>query len=295
MFNAYPFHTVDYPLPISGWENLRQKFQSSYELQPDFYFVPQAFGLIYPNGTGFIKPTPAEMRSNVMLALAHGCKGIMFSDYYTYYSPASGWLETIVDDEGNPTDLWYEIHDNLSPRLSGNFGTSLLKLDYTGNFLDINNSGNFQTNNSFDYLTITSNSQIYHWHIGFLKNKQQQDIKYFFLSNLETASIGSTNLVIQNNTVFNNVCFRDVEGSVNITIAHNSSYNFTVSLLAGDGKLYTVSPVIMNGGKLVYNETTTNGITLYDKMSIESGATLTINGRYYVNADITVKAGGKLK
>lgn len=300
MFNAYPFHTDDYPLSISGWEILRQKFQSSYELQPDFYFVPQAFGLIYPNGTGFIKPTPAEMRSNVMLALAHGCKGIMFSDYYTYYSPASGWLETIVDDEGNPTDLWYEIHDNLAPRLTGGLGNTLLNLDYTGNFINIEYQEQLPENftNSFDYLTIQPYGNSYHWHSGFLNQKDHPENKYFLLTNLRTNFPNHATFQIANNTGFKNLSVRDVENAsnpVNTTLAYNETRTFTMNFPAGEGYLFQVAPVVKYGGKLVYNETTTNGITLYDKMSIESGATLTVNGTYTANADITVKAGGKLK
>ncbi|MDY0082966.1 MAG: hypothetical protein RBR74_07280 [Ignavibacteriaceae bacterium] len=51
MFDAYPFHTN--PLEGHNFESLPIKLQQSHELQPGFYYVPQAFGLIYSNNQGW--------------------------------------------------------------------------------------------------------------------------------------------------------------------------------------------------------------------------------------------------
>ncbi len=51
MFDAYPFHTN--PLEGHNFESLPTKLQQSHELQPGFYYVPQAFGLIYSNNQGW--------------------------------------------------------------------------------------------------------------------------------------------------------------------------------------------------------------------------------------------------
>ncbi|MCC6256496.1 MAG: hypothetical protein IT276_16400, partial [Ignavibacteriaceae bacterium] len=113
MFDAYPFHTN--PLIGHDFESLPTKLQQSHELQPGFYYVPQAFGLIYSSGQGWYKPSSEELNASVMLALAYGSKGIMFSDYYSYQSDY-GLVDAIVDGQGNKSYLWHHIHDNLAPR-----------------------------------------------------------------------------------------------------------------------------------------------------------------------------------
>ncbi len=71
-----------------------------------------------------------------------------------------------------------------------------------------------------------------------------------------------------------------------------SSPNYTI--LIGDAILYSIKPVVEFGGKLLVNETVNSGTTLNNDMTIENGATLTVNGTYYANANITVKNGGKI-
>ncbi|MCC6256498.1 MAG: hypothetical protein IT276_16410, partial [Ignavibacteriaceae bacterium] len=90
---------------------------------------------------------------------------------------------------------------------------------------------------------------------------------------------------------------RDIENNsntINTTLALNETRTFNVIFPAGEGYLFQFAPVVKYGGKLVYNETVLDGTTLYDDMTIESGATLTVNGTYNANANITVKSGGKI-
>jgi hypothetical protein len=121
MFDAYPFQPDT--LTGHGYMSLPIKFQKSHNLQPGFYYVPQAFGRRNSSGEiwGWYRPSPSELKAITMLALAHGSKGIMFSDYasYQFYSMGGGYIDAIVDENGTPLELWYVIKDNLAPRLKG--------------------------------------------------------------------------------------------------------------------------------------------------------------------------------
>src|SRR5690606_34451801 len=130
MLNAYPFHLDT--SEIGGLGSLVIKFQQSHELQPGFFYVPQAFRRVNLQGQvwGWYLPDSSELKSITMLALAFGSKGIMFSDYYTYWynSNGGGYLQAIVDSLGIPSELWHVIHNNLAPRLKSKLGKTLLSL-----------------------------------------------------------------------------------------------------------------------------------------------------------------------
>ena len=73
----------------------------------------------------------------------------------------------------------------------------------------------------------------------------------------------------------------------------NSGY-VTMPHIPGEARLFKVYPVLKDGGKLSVSETTHPNDILLSDMTIESGATLTVNGTYYAKANITVKSGGKI-
>jgi len=135
----------------------------------------------------------------------------------------------------------------------------------------------------------------YYWHAGFLNQVDNPDNKYFLLTNLRTTFQNVAVIDIENNTDFVNLGIRDVENhtnSINTTISTTQS--FSIQIPAGDGYLFQVAPVLKYGGRLIYNETVIDGTILFEDMSIENGATLTINGTYNAKANITVKSGGKI-
>ena len=77
MIDNYPIGpALDPPLEVR-LESLRKQFTLAHSLQPDFWYVAQAFGWQLPDDSWCIwkKPTPAECSALVMLALAHGSKG----------------------------------------------------------------------------------------------------------------------------------------------------------------------------------------------------------------------------
>src|SRR5690606_5314059 len=297
MFNAYPFHTDT--LPGHGFKSLHLKMQQSHNLQPGFYYVPQSFGRLNSQGQvwGWYKPSSAELKASTMLALAHGSKGIIFSDYYKYWFSrgGGGWIDGIVDSLGNPSQLWDVIKDNLTPRLAGTFGKTLLRLDYSGNYFQLKYFA--PTDDPplpaiYNYLTLGYYQSVndMNWHAGFFERPNHPEDKYFFLVNILTTAECTTHVKLTPPVPgFNNYRFRDVEGSFDETFTTQIIKQLTHP--AGEGRLYEVAPVVKYGGRLIYSETTSGTQTLHDVMTIDNNTTLTINGTYNCEADIIIKNG----
>src|SRR5690606_5152 len=201
MFNAYPFHTDT--LPGHGFKSLHLKMQQSHNLQPGFYYVPQSFGRLNSQGQvwGWYKPSSAELKASTMLALAHGSKGIIFAEYYEcwFSSGGGGWIDGIVDSLGSPSQLWYVINDNLAPRLAGTFGKPVLRLDYSGNYLQLDY---FTPTDDpplpaiYNYLTLGYYQSVndMNWHAGFFERPNHPEDKYFFLVNILTTAECTTHV-----------------------------------------------------------------------------------------------------
>jgi hypothetical protein len=68
------------------FEWLRFNFQRASALDPDFWFNAQTFSYQRPDSSWctWRKPEPPELKSTVMLALAHGAKGIIFGTNLVY-------------------------------------------------------------------------------------------------------------------------------------------------------------------------------------------------------------------
>jgi len=81
------FWNFPYKVGISsedGLEFLRPLLQEGSENDPDFWYMGQGFGQVsWENGLycGWRKPDSMELKASVMLALAHGAKGILFFKY----------------------------------------------------------------------------------------------------------------------------------------------------------------------------------------------------------------------
>ena len=95
-------------------------------MQPGFWYVAQGFGIKAPDGSWHIwqKPDSTELKTTVMLALAHGVKGLMFWNYDTYPWQDPYIIDGIVGENDEPTELWYLIKENIAPRLRGTLGNS---------------------------------------------------------------------------------------------------------------------------------------------------------------------------
>ena len=296
MIDIYPFSPTKNPPVSSKLESLRQLFAIAHNLQPDFYYVGQGFGIRNKksNWQTWRFPELEELKSTVMLALAHGVKGIMFWNYNSY-TGTSDMVEGLVDRNLKPTELWYLIKNNLAPRLKGSLGKRLLELKYTGKYINISNDRSIpSTSTKHDFLSIEKINNNYHWHAGFFERNNNPDNKYFLLVNLNVNSNATAKLKIDNNTEYHNLSFRDVEGELpeaNKIIKYNSSVTSFVNVPAGEGYLFQVAPVVKYGGNLIYDEAINESCLLKGKMTIKNNATLAINSDYYIDGKIVVEDG----
>ncbi|NWG29275.1 MAG: hypothetical protein HXY48_12170, partial [Ignavibacteriaceae bacterium] len=160
VIDFYPF-TPEYLFRFVDAEALRFRFQLCHTLQPGFWYMAQAFGEFYEyEQNNWIPlvwryPEDEELKASVMLALAHGSKGLFFLiydswkyrgadyglEYDTYYQ--KGLVDTLDENNQlNPTPLWYYLKDNLIPRLKGKLGNTLMNLNYTGEYLQLQRKEN---------------------------------------------------------------------------------------------------------------------------------------------------------
>ena len=296
MIDIYPFAPVKDIPTSSRLESLRQQFTIAHRLQPDFWYVGQGFGIRDKNGNWetWRFPDSTELKSTIMLALAHGVKGILFWNYDSY-SGGSTFIEGMVDRNLKPTELWYLISGNFVPRLKGKLGMTLLDLDYTGDYINISNDRKISsTSNEHDYLSIEKSGNQSHWHIGFFKRKNHPDDKYFLINNLNVNSGFAANLKIKNTTMHSNLALRDVEGrmkSADKTIGKSTSITNRINVPPGEGYLFQVAPVVKYGGNLIYDEAVDEICTLTGEIKIKNNATLTINTDYFVEGNIIVEDG----
>ncbi|MBE0570720.1 MAG: right-handed parallel beta-helix repeat-containing protein [Ignavibacteriaceae bacterium] len=292
------------------FEFLRFNLQRTSALDSNFWFNVQAEGYRTnynepnedPEWCIWRKPQPAELRAMVMLASAHGAKGIFFKWFDSYVS-GEGYCGTtlkdaIVSPTAEGTELYYEIKNNLAPRLTGKLGKTLMGLDYTGEYIDMEYQEQPPPqDNEHDYLSIQHYGMSYFWHAGFFSHKDYSDNKHFLLTNLRTNNAVESKLIVSNNTSYHNISFTDIEvgiGRVDTTINYNSSIEYFEEMPAGEGRLYRVAPVIKYGGRLLYDETISSTTTLLDEMTIEDDAVLTVNSNYNVDRTITIKDNGSI-
>lgn len=304
LIDIYPFSPSWDPVRWEDLEGLSRRFQEASELDPDFYYTPQAFGhwdLRKKKWDVWRRPDSSELKASVMLALAHGAKGFIFSDYDSFARSPTLIDSAIVgtpEENFEKQDLWYLIHDNLILRLSGKLGQRLMELKYTGKFissryLPSSQNGEPQTT---DYLTLPDrpSTEKMNWHTGFFIRKGNQDDNYFFLVNLLPDAAGSVNIeILPPATGFINYRFRNYEGDFDTTFI-SPGFKYKLTHPAGEGYLYEVAPVVKYGGKL-YSDESIQSQTLYSDLTIENGATLTVNGSYECYANIYIKGSGKIK
>ncbi len=283
--------------------------QRTHLLQSKFWVTAQAWGYLKKDNQGnFTIPyyykvvSPEQVGAQAMLALAHGVRGIIYEPYYSYI----GWNSNLQDEvlvtgvvdlpqshNFPPRPIYYKIQQ-IANRINGLLGNTLNKLTYTGHSIHLKYINNPPPpgEDSYDYLFINQFGPTYHWHAGFFTQENYPDNKYFLLTNLRTGYVPvSAELHISNNTAFENVSFKNIEGGIDTTIVHNSSITYYQQIPAGEGLLYRVSPVILYGGKVIYDESTQDGMSVLDTLIINNNAVLTILGTYNAYADIIVRNG----
>lgn len=304
LIDIYPFSPSWNPVRWEDLEGMQKKFQKASELDPNFYYTPQAFGywdLPKNKWEVWRRPDSSELKVTVMLAIAHGAKGMIFSDYDSYPITSSLIDSAIVGTKAEhfeKQDLWYLIHNNFVPRLSGKLGQRLTGLRYTGDFINLRNyaSSNSTQPQTIDYLTLSGKtpSDNMNWHAGLFVSQNNDDDKYFFLVNLIPDAAESVTVKLTPPTRgFKNYRFKNYEGYFDTTFT-GSVFTYMLTHPAGEGYLYEIAPVVKYGGKLYTDEIIINE-TLYNDMIIEDDVTLRIKGTYECYGSIYIRGKGKIK
>jgi hypothetical protein len=292
----------------------RDVLQQISEQDKKFWFMPQAFGE-YITGTSnqfhWRKPSFIELNASIMLALAHGAKGLMFWKMTT----SEGYEESLPGDWGNvifdgllhtdysPTTMYDSLKTYFTPRINGKLGQILINLDYTGGYIhgtwhgvypDYLYSPECAPLATLDYLNLYPHNPDYDWHIGLFTYHNQSDNKFFMLVNLRTDGNREAKFSINNYVPHKNLRVRDYENPSSFDHVITSQTTFTITVPAGDGRLFQVIPVVKYGGYIIDNEMISDICTLSDSIIIKQGATLTITGTYNANANIIVEPGGNI-
>lgn len=249
---------------------------------------------------------PHEVLYNANLALMYGAK---FFDLYTYWQQgdsASGLTFTGMVNAGPTyTDKWYMWRDVLKPRLNGPFGKTIKNLVPGVDLLNINPSVAYD-NVNINYLrkielvrdqgTEALNSYV---DLKFFNNSGEYGDNYFMIINRWYSEPGFNRfrLKLKNLSGVNNWNLKNFMDSTNTTLLPDQNGNVTSptdTILVGDAILYSIKPVVTDGGTLLEDEYAGEGMILNDDMIISNNATLTINGTYFAKANITVKSGSKI-
>ncbi len=171
LINMMPFSKTWDVIRWEDLESMRERFQKASELDSTFYYTPQAFG-IWDSENGewktWRRPDTSEFKTQIMLSLAHGAKGLIFSDYDTYGSPDVDSAIVGGPPDFVRQDLWYVIHDNLVRRLHEKLGERLLGLRYTGDYTQARyfNDPDDIYPQTIDYLTLATPASTQNWHAG---------------------------------------------------------------------------------------------------------------------------------
>ncbi|MDX9710892.1 MAG: right-handed parallel beta-helix repeat-containing protein [Ignavibacteriaceae bacterium] len=310
----YPGVCYDDWRSLNIWRMAKLNYKPAYELDPNFGISLQCGEVHYENIAEERNIEPHELLYNTNVALMYGAKFLSLYSYFAQRSTdscMSGWIcHAIVDIDSVDGHLIYTpkytmLKNTIKPRLNGLMGKTLKKLIPFADSLGKNPSTSYSLNfNRIKKVKLANyngseavNSLI---EIGTFKMPEDNTDDYFMIINRYYSSplynqfyINLHNLCDYKNwNLFNYVdttgiiLLPNIDGEV-------SSPNYTIQI--GDAILYSIKPVVEFGGKLLVNETVNSGTTLNNDMTIENGATLTVNGTYYAKANITVKNGGKIK
>ncbi len=251
---------------------------------------------------------PAEMNASVMLALAHGAKGIIFWNYYSYYNSNNRYryygIVKARDSLYAKTDLYYKIQNDIAPRLTGALGNRLKTLKYEGDYAHERYGLGSAISDDLAYLDISSTAaDSANFHAGLLMDSVITDKRYYMIVNLIAFIDTMTrDLIIElGNPLgsYSNFQFKNIESSYNydevINLCGTNTFIDTITFSAGGGHLYELKPVLKYGGNLVYDDTISTAITLSEPLTIKPNADLSIEAELTVDSDVYVEAGGAIK
>uniref|UniRef100_A0A7V3E6U4 Uncharacterized protein n=1 Tax=Ignavibacterium album TaxID=591197 RepID=A0A7V3E6U4_9BACT len=287
----------------------QRNLQQAHLQQNDFFVTLQTFGWRDKQTnlfSGYRTPTPEEISAETMLARAHGIKGLFYEHYYSIRNMEFGGRYYIIDglvdtlqNGGFPlTPRWNKV-EAIFNRLKGVLGKTLMNLNYNSSYLQLRRYIHEPTTQSVTkyYLTLSEVSlegfPKIDFHSGFLEDKNNNDNKFFLLTNQITVGSRLVELsLIKPVTGFYNYRFRNVEPQYNFDTTYQNTFTTTLNFPAGEGYLYQVAPVVKYGGKLAYNDTIKSNTTLFEDMTIKNNVKLIIDrGKYYTITDTVTLEG----
>jgi hypothetical protein len=300
------------PTTVDEYERQRWLLHELDSLSPNFWYEPMIAeprtNRTDPNSRCWLRmPENPELNASIMLALAHGAKGVivwkMSHGWYVYETNCgdSIFYKVLVDIdaagnilEKNP--LYYYFRDEFGPRITGILGKTLIDLTYTKEYLNIEYQEHAlpkYLGNSADYLSVQHFGMSYHWHAGFFGNLNYPDNKYFLLTNLRINTPVVAKLNLTNTTGYSNMGIRNIEDpfdSLNRTIT--TSQMIYTQFSAGEGRLYQVASVVKYGGTVITNDTIKSNLTVNMNLTLTDTIFINTDKIYTINAPIDLQNGG---
>jgi hypothetical protein len=235
-----------------------------------------------------IIPLPKQINYHVNIGLMYGGKELRLDPFFSDNTIGNVGL---IDEDDNETENYYFFKNTLIPRLNGWFGKTLRQIHQSVQYTKLELPVQAVYNEYLQYIDEDGDDPPSDYiDLGFF---ERSDEDYFMIvSRWYNGTSAGDSLVIgldKTGQGFNNWNVTNFVDSTMQTIVVSGEFKMLHS--AGDGRLFKIYPVVKDGGRLIANETVPNGTILQNDMTIDNGATLTIAGDYYANADIIVKNG----
>ena len=306
----YPWNETD-PQYLGGStniENMLDRHLAKINVLDSVFVLSLQTGL-WEAADGLLEkiPTEEQFLYNLNVGLLYGAKAIDLSNYFYKFNLTDDTTNTSAlynyyDNYYKP--LWFTIRDIVSLRLKDSFGKTLRNIHQKVQHPNLQLPRTQPINNNYDWLTSITylsgdgSSGADFIDVGFFETHfESGDVPYFMVVNRWYNTSGQDDLLKINidktGTGYTNYNVTNFIENTKQTIV-NSGF-VTMPHIPGEARLFKVYPVLKDGGSLVVSENSHPNDVLLGDMTIENGVTLTVNGSYYSNANITIKSGGKIE
>ncbi len=287
----FPFDTSEES--ANGLYFYGHTLKAAAELDPHFWATVQTWG--YKDSQGvyhtYRSPSPAEVSAQSLYALSFGAKGIFYEPFYSYGSwrgsESDGEptiVEGIVDHNFNPRDIYYKILE-LNSRMRGDLGKNLVRMKHSDFVRITNEYGRDTTTTSSIGLMPGDPAFKYTFHAGILTDTLNPSYLNFLLLNLHVNNSRMVGTIIRKPLEYSNYRFQSVDpaGLMDSTITGNDTLFITLS--AGDGGLFRLSPALREGGSIWASDTIKISTILNDYLRVMGGSRLVVEDNiiYEVN------------
>jgi parallel beta-helix repeat protein len=198
------------------------------------------------------------------------------------------------------TDKYYTLRNTLSPRLKGLFGKTIKKLIPGVDSLNINPSFGYDLNLSYlkqiELVRDGGEDLESYVDLRFFGHPEEYEDNYFMIINrwYSKSAYNRFRLKLKDLLGYYNWNLKNFMDGTNTTLLPDQNGNVTSptdTILIGDAILYSIKPVVLDGGTLLVDEYAGEGMILQDDMIITNGAKLSIVGNYYAKGDIIINDG----